>query len=745
MKTRILLAGALAMLLQHCTPTAQTTAEEKLIQYVNPFIGVAREGNQSPGPRYPFGMIHLSPINVSGFSPSSYVADKNELYGIGLINLVGTGCANFGNILLLPSTSKPSFSNESLKILSDTATPGWYACKLDNNIAVEMTDLSRSGIVKIDFGTNKNRYLKIDLSRINSEDTIFSLRKQGNTLSGSRHDGQFCGKPGNTRVYFHLTIPELSPDALTLVHNGSEVPEKELIVNREPIGAIIDLSQLNNPVEIRLGISFVSEANAKLNLETELAKKTFDAVMAENQEAWEKMLGKIQVEGGTHSDRVKFYTAIYHTMSHPNILNDVNGEYPAMESFKTTKKQSGNRYTLFSLWDTYRNLHPFMCLVYPAQQSEMVKSMLDMYTEYGWLPHWECFSREKGVMNGDPACIVINDTYQRGIQDFDTEKAFKAMINNAKVVYYSNEHDRKNVEYIRKAIKPYWQYNGYIPAEYKAKGGDVWGTVATTLEYNLADWNIALMAKSLGKTDDYNTFLALSKGWQNLFDPATGFIRQRSADGTWTEPFNADERSGEMSWPYSGGPGYTEGNAHHYNFFVPHDIPRLIELMGGPEKFTSRLQLIFDSSRYEPTNEPDIAYPFLFNYVAGQEWRTQKIVRQLVEKEYTTGKDGIPGNDDTGTMSAWLIFAMMGIYPDCPGSTDYQLCAPVFDKITIHLDGNYYKGKEFIIETRNNSKENVYIKSVTLNRQKHEKYQISHLDLVNGGYLLIELTDKKPM
>jgi predicted alpha-1,2-mannosidase len=717
---------------------------ERLISYVNPFIGVDRGGNQNPGPFYPFGMIHLSPINVPGIDPASYLAGKKELYGIGLINLIGTGCANFGNIIISADFQKPVFNNEYKIIMHDSAEAGKYTCFLENDISLEMTGLTRSGIIKVDFGKNAEKYLKIDLSRMNTEDSAFYLKKEANGIIGFRDDGQFCGKPGNTRVYFYISIPNLNPDDIIFIKNRNEFYTNELLAKHEGIGAIINLSKLQNPVEISAAVSFVSIKNAKLNLEQEIANKNFPIVLIENQNKWTEMLSRITVEGGTVNDKIKFYTAIYHTMSHPNILNDVNGEYPSMEKFSTVKKAVGNRYTLYSLWDTYRNLHPFMSLVYPGIQSQMVQSMVDMYNEYGWLPHWECFSREKGVMNGDPACIVINDTYQRGIRDFDVQTAYKAMLHNSKVVYkIPHERDRTNVEYIRKAVTPYWENNGYIPAEYRKNGGDVWGTVSTTLEYNLSDWNIAQLAKALNKKEDYTLYSKMSEGWQFLFDTKTGFIRQRNSNGTWVEPFNSKQQSGEMSWDYSGGPGYTEGNAYQYNFFVPHDIRKLIQLLGGEKPFANRLQNIFDLKQYEPTNEPDIAYPFLFNYAKGEEWRTQKIVRGIIEKEYSTGMDGIPGNDDTGTMSAWLIFAMMGFYPDCPGNTDYQICSPIFDKITISLDNKYYLGKKFVIETKNNSKERLYIKSMLLNGINYAKYQISHQDIVKGGKLEIELTDEK--
>ena len=568
------LVFAAGLILSACQPKV-----ERLTSFVSPMIGTTRGGNQTPGPHMPFGLLELSPVTKpdSVISATFYEAGDKEMYGFSLVNLVGTGCASYGSVVIAPQSGEPDVTKKKTHFMDEVASVGYYKAHLcDHNILAEMTASTRSAVLKFTLPQGKNSVL-IDLSRINSMDTAFSIRWISDTeIEGMRTDGQFCGKPGLHRVYFYAKL-SVKPSVAGILKNNVVLSEKECAVKRDKLTAFAgyDVTSEKEVVEVRAAVSYVSTANAKLNLETEIGDKTFDAVMTECEDTWNKMLSRIEVEGGTVEQKTKFYTAIYHTMSHPNILNDVNGEYPAMETMKTMKASGHERYTLYSLWDTYRTLHPFFTLAYPQVQSGMVNSMLDMYKEYGWLPHWECISREKGVMNGDPALVVINDSWQKGIRDFNTDTALQAMIHNTKEVYQSDEADRRNVEYIRKAKDPYWKNNGYIPQDYKTNGGDVWGVVATTEEYNIADWNLGQFAKSLGKDDVYQTYNTLSQGYKFFYDSVTKFMRRRNADGSWTVPFNPFSTSGEMSWAYSGGPGYTEGHAWHYLLSLIHILIRM--------------------------------------------------------------------------------------------------------------------------------------------------------------------------
>ena len=341
----------------------------------------------------------------------------------------------------------------------------------------------------------------------------------------------------------------------------------------------------------------------------------------------------------------------------------------------------------------------------------MLQSMVEMYKEDGWLPKLEQAGHETFNMNGSPATPVIADSYLKGIRDFDFNTAYKAMVMEA------STPDTTHRECNRPGLKQYIQYGGYIPQEYVNVMPPVWGPVSTTLEYNYDDWTISQMAKSLGKEDDFNVFSKRSLGYRNFYDPAYKLLRPRSKSGAFYSPFRPKWFS-----MFCDSCPYVEGNAWQYTWYVPHDIPGLIDLMGGGTEFTKQLQACFDSNQYVLDNEPDMAYPFLFNYVKGEEYRTQKLVMQMIRKNFNTTRQGIPGEDDIGTISAFAVFGMMGFYPDCPGSLDYQLASPVFDRIRIKLNPAYYPGKEFVIETSRNSNENIYIKSVTLNGKEYQAF-----------------------
>ena len=409
----------------------------------------------------------------------------------------------------------------------------------------------------------------------------------------------------------------------------------------------------NEIILVKVGVSFVSVENARGNLEEEQPAFDFDGTRSASLKKWNNELSKIRVEGGTNDDKIMFYTALYHMLLHPNIFNDAKGEYPAVQSNEIVKTNSNeilkinsfDYYTSFSLWDTYRNVHPFLSLVYPQKQLDMVKTMLSMYKENGWLPKIEYGGMETYLMVGDPAIPVIADTYLRGIKDFDVNPAYEAMKHNATVGEANNP--------IRPGSDNLLKY-GYIP-EGEKNIRSVWGSVSTAQEYCIADWNLAQMAKTLGKEDDYKLFYNRSMLYKNYFDPKTNFIRPKLVDGSWFKPFNPSKDGGSLRSQ----PGFVEGNSLHFTFFVPHDIPGLIKLMGGTKKFTEKLAVCFDSSYFNMGNEPDMAYPYLFNYVKGEEWRTQKYVREMIYKNFGNSPDCLPGNDDCGTTSACLLFAMM--------------------------------------------------------------------------------------
>lgn len=456
----------------------------------------------------------------------------------------------------------------------------------------------------------------------------------------------------------------------------------------------------------------MSAENALLNLNTEQQGIDFTAMKKRAEDKWEEALSKVEVEGGSQDERTIFYTSLYHLLIHPNIMQDVNGEYPQSESLRTGKTNH-NRYTVYSLWDTYRNVHPLLSVLYPRMQLDMVKSMLDIYQESGWLPKWELYGKETMTMTGDPSIIVLNDTWQRGLRDFDTKLAYKAMMKGATTL--SNNK-------LRPEMSDYIKY-GYLPL--RTKFGH---SVSTSLEYYIADWNMARFAEAMGHKDVAKTMDKRATGYKHFYSADYKLLRPILPDGKFLTPF--DPKLGKDFEP---NPGFHEGNAYNYSFFIPHDIKGLAKLMGGEQKFSSHLQSIFDKDNYDPANEPDIAYPYLFTYYPNQAWRTQKIIKQLLSSVYKNAPDGIPGNDDTGTMSAWAIFSMLGFYPDCPGSTTYALTTPTFRKVTLHLDTKYYPKGKLVIE-RKGQDSDTYFKQINVGGKDFKNvYRLDHQTLLNAG------------
>ena len=474
-------------------------------------------------------------------------------------------------------------------------------------------------------------------------------------------------------------------------------------------------------IEVKMGISYVSIENARLNMNTEQPGFDFDKVRTAASTMWNKDLSKVQVEGGTKDEKTIFYTGMYHLLIHPNILQDVNGEYPMMESLKVGHT-TGNRYTVFSLWDTYRNVSTLMTLLYPERQLDIIRTMLDMYRENGWLPKWELYGRETFTMEGDPSIPYIVDAWMRGLRDFDEQTAYEAMRKGATTPGEFN--------LLRPDANDYFS-KGYVPLREQYDNSE-----SHALEYYIADWNLANFAQALGKKEDAKLFRDRSLGYKHYYSKEFGTLRPILPDGTFYSPF--DPKQGENFEP---SPGFHEGNAWNYTFYVPHDIKGLAKLMGGDKKFVDHLQKVFDDGNYDPANEPDIAYPYLFSYFKGEAWRTQKLVRQLLKDCYHNAPNGVPGNEDTGTMSAWAIFSMMGFYPACPGDVNYVLTSPTFDKVTIQLDKKFYPKGELVIESKHSNPEAIYIKDVFAGDKKLKGYTISQEDLVNAGTLRYILED----
>ena len=709
-----------------------------LASYVDPFIGTAGGGNTHPGAVLPWGMASSSPFTIYGayggqesFTKQgavAYEASKKFLTGFTHVNLSGVGCPDLGNIVLMPTSGElitdPSKYGSTLE--QEIAKPGYYGATLAKyGIRSEVSVTTRTVRHRHTFPAGQaNFILNLGLGVTDERGGMLNLVSD-TEIEGFDMFGQFCfEKHYNGRVFFVIQFSQPATQYGTWHDDYQQAGHKKSAIG-DQIGAFYTFQTgKDEPIEVRVGISYVSIENARENLQKEQPASSFEDITNKAGLEWERALSRIRVEGGTREEKTNFYTALYHTLLHPNVFNDVNGEYRAMDG--SVKRILGrDRYSVFSLWDTYRNLHPFLSLVYPQRQEDMVTSLLDMYKETGWLPKWELSGKETYVMVGDPAAIVIADSYLRGIKGFDHQLALEAMLKSALDTTQSN--------LVRPGLKHYLDY-AFIPHEFSGPTPAVrkipWGSVSTTLEYALADWNIAQFARALGEKDIALEFEKRSGYYKNLFHSGNSFILPKKADGTWQPlPVHMDPGVSEL--------GFVEGNAWNYNFFVPHDIDGLANLMGEKEMLY-KLQRCFDDDQFVLWNEPDMAYPYLFNYFKGEEWRTQKEVHKAITKHFNNSPNGLPGNDDCGTISCWLLMSMMGFYPDLPGKPGYALGLAVFDKVIIQLDDEYYPGQQVVIEKLGTARKKGRISRITWNGERHPSYFIAHDKLIQGGTLRLE-------
>ena len=713
--------------------------------YVDPFIGTTNYGTTNPGALCPNGMMSVTPFNVMGSKRNRYDKDSrwwstpysndNKFFtGFSHVNLSGVGCPEVGLALTMPTQGllNVDYHMYGSEYHSETASPGYYACELTAyGIKAEVSATARTSIERYTFREGQGNIL-VNFGEGLTNETGAWIRKVSPTeIEGMRLSGTFCyNSQAVFPVYFAIRINKTPSEcgfwkkqpllagvegAWTEDDGTYKIYKK---YGREIAGDDIGYwftfqTEEGEQVELQMGVSFVSCENAWANLDAEQPQlndgvSNFDQIRMKAMDAWESDLSRIKVEGGSDRDKEVFYTALYHALIHPSICNDVNGEYPLMEGDGVGRVPQGQtRYSVFSLWDTYRNLHQLMTLVYPERQIDMVRSMVDMYKEWGWMPKWELFSRETFTMEGDPAIPVITDTWLKGLRDFDVNTAYEAFLKSAETPGKDN--------LMRPDVDPYLE-KGYIPlGSYSADlSGD--NSVSHALEYYIADYALSLLAADLGHKEDAERFHARSLQYKNYYCSEFGTLRPLTQEGTFLEQFNP--RQGENFEPV---PGFHEGSAWNYTFYVPHDVLGLAKLMGGRKAFVNKLQKVFDEGLYDPANEPDIAYPYLFSYFKGEEWRTQKLVSELLDKHYTTLPNGLPGNDDTGTMSAWAVFSMMGIYPDCPGEPSYTLTAPRFDRVELQNGTVITKVGDG------------YIRKISVNGKTHGSFRISHSDLVGSS------------
>ncbi len=703
-------------------------AKKDYTQYVNPFIGTGGHGHTFPGATMPFGMVQLSPdTGTEGWDwCSGYHFSDSSIMGFSHTHLSGTGGADYGDILLMPVVGQLQF-DQGTKSDPDAgyrsrfshdqekAHAGYYAVHLsDYGIDVELTTTLRTGLHKYTFPQSNESHIIIDLEHgISDNPTENELR----ILSDTKVEGQRFsqGWAADQRVFFAIEFSKPF-ERINLV---PKVEDK----GKNLKAAFHYTTQEGETILVKVALSSVSCANAWLNMETENSGFDFEATLSKAQAAWNKELSKIEVEGGSEEDKTIFYTALYHTKIHPNIFQDVNGEYLGMDKEVHVAKER-THYTLYSLWDTFRALHPLYSITDTQYNNDFIKSMVAKYEECGRLPVWELWSNETNTMIGYHSIPVIADAILKDYYTGNVELAYKAMVNSA----MADSQGLKDYKHLH-----------YIPREKEAN------SVSKTVEYAFDDYAIAQVAKKLGKMEDYKYFSLRSLNYRNVFDPQTKFMRGRDENGVWNPNFDP------MAISLFGSGDFTEGNSWHYSFFAPHDITGLMELYGGKEKFAQKLDEMFEQEavndnehahdvtgligQYAQGNEPSHHVIYTYNF-AQRPTRTQELIRQVMKEMYTAAPDGYSGNEDTGQMSAWYVFSSMGFYPMNPVSNQYIIGSPLFDKVTIHLENE----KTFIIESQNNGAENYYIKSAKLNGKDYNQTFLKHEDIVEGGKLSFEMS-----
>jgi predicted alpha-1,2-mannosidase len=695
---------------------ACSKTEEKLAQYVDPFIGTGGHGHTFPGPTRPFGMVQLGPdTRLDGWDGcSGYHYSDSIIYGFSHTHLSGTGVSDYGDILLMPFIGETFFNNGAdgspgyrspFQKKNETARAGYYKVLLDkHNILAELTTTERAGMHRYTFPKGKEMKLLIDLEH---RDQVISsnLRQVSEySLKGHRYSRAWAR---NQRVYFNIEFNQPIHD---IQFDTSGVAGRK---------AAILFKHTSNQLIVKVALSPVAELGAKNNMATELHHWNFDQVRLESEQAWEKQLRKIEVEGGTKSQKRIFYTALYHTMIAPNVFMDANGGYRGLDG-EVYESQDFVNYTVFSLWDTYRSTHPLYTLIEQKRTTDFIKTFLQHYKTGGLLPVWELAGNETDCMIGYHSVSVIADAYLKGISDFDVDLALEAMQKSA-------NQDRLGINHFRDI--------GFIPSELEAE------SVSKTLEYAYDDWCIAVFAQALGKREIAETYFKRAQHYKNVFDAQTGFMRAR-VNNQWFAPFRPEEVNFN----------YTEANSWQYSYYVPHDVETWMELLGGDEKAEAKLDAIFNAppetsgreqaditgliGQYAHGNEPSHHIPYLYNFV-GAPHKTQYRVRQIMNELYSDKPDGLSGNEDCGQMSAWLVFSAMGFYPVTPGKPEYILGSPWFEKITINLEN----GKTFVVKARNQSNENVYVQRIELNDEPYPLSYIRHQDIMNGGELEFRMDD----
>ncbi|MBS9523827.1 GH92 family glycosyl hydrolase [Litoribacter alkaliphilus] len=704
----------------------------RLTDYVDPFIGSGFHGHVFVGANVPFGAVQLGPVNITeGWDwCSGYHYSDSTIIGFSHTHLSGTGIGDLGDILVMPAigdvkirkgeAEKPEtgyfsyFSHHGEK-----AKAGFYQVHLDRYaIDAEMTTTERVGFHRYTFPQAEDAKLIIDLEEgigwDRATDTYVEMLDE-QTLIGHRHSS---GWAKDQKVFFAAKVSK--PIKSWETHENGEASTNESRQGKKVKAVAHFDTQEGEQILLKVAISPVSAENALMNMEEELAHWDFDQTVALADEKWEKELRLIQADFNEPHQMRTFYTALYHTMIAPSIFNDVNGAYRGADG-KVYEDNSYTNYTTFSLWDTYRAAHPLYTIIQHERAADMMQTMLNIYEQQGKLPVWHLMGNETNTMVGYSAVPVLVDAFRKGIK-MDEDKAYEAI----KATAMRDEDGLGSLKSL-----------GYIPADEAVE------TVASGLEYALADWSIAQMAKDMGKEEDYRYFMARASNYKNYFDETSGFMRGRVGENEWRSPFSPFE-SRHMK------DDFCEGNAWQYTWLVPHDVEGLMELLGGEEAFANKLDSLFivegdmgeEASsditgligQYAHGNEPSHHVTYLYGYV-GQPYKTAEKTRHIMDSLYSDQIDGLSGNEDVGQMSAWYVLSSLGFYPVNPANGTYVFGSPLVNHAKIRVGDD----QVFEIKVKDNSPENIYVQSMKWDGQEYTRNYFHHKDLIKGGVLEIQM------
>jgi len=721
------LALVSALVLAPVAPARSDAASAlRFADEVDPFIGTGGHGHTFPGPTLPFGMVQVGPdTRLTGWDGASgYHFTDDVVYGFSHTHLSGTGISDYGDILLMPLTGEPFLDNghevgpqrgyaSKFEKKTERAGAGWYAVHLaDYGIDVELTATERTGLQRYRFPEGQPGRVIVDLTH-RDEVIEATLRVVGDReIEGYRRS---TGWARDQIVHFVARFSR--PIERAELALDDEIVAQATEIEGDVVKARLFFDGPGEELVVRVGLSAVDVEGARRNLDAE-GGRSFDEVRGAAQEAWERALGRIEVEGGSAAQRTIFYTALYHAMIAPNQAADVDGRYRGMDG-RIHRAEGRRHYTVFSLWDTFRSAHPLYTLIETERTREFVETFLAMYEQGGRLPVWELAANETDTMIGYHSIPVIVDAWVKGIRGFDASVALEAMLDAARRDHFGLDAYRRQ---------------GFVGAEDDAE------SVSKTLEYAYDDWCIARMAEDLGREQLAAEFDRRSQAWRHLLDPETGFMRPRE-NGRWVEPFD----------PASVDNHYTEANAWQYSLFVPHDIEGLTEALGGEAQLLERLDALFETTsettgrdqaditgligQYAHGNEPSHHMAWLYHH-AGRPGKSARRVRQILDELYTENPDGLSGNEDCGQMSAWYVLAAIGLYPVTPCSDEYVIGVPLFARVTLNLES----GASFVLRTTGASPgPGVFVDSATLAGEPLTRSFVRHAEIAGGGELVLKL------